>query len=135
MDKYKILIVDDVSSNIHMMSLMLKDSYKIIAAKDGVKALELANRDPKPDLILLDILMPGIDGYEVCRRLKESSNTKDIPIVFVSSLNDVEEEQKALDIGGSDYIVKPVTKNVLIKKIETQIKLSCYEKKDIYKKR
>ena len=126
MIKKKVLIVDDVASNIHMLSLMLKEDYSIVAAKTGEKAIELASKNPMPDIILLDLLMPGLDGYEVCRILKENPKTKNIPIIFVSSLNDMHEQEKALSIGGSDYLVKPVTKDILLNKLETQIKLSVY---------
>ena len=126
MIKKKVLIVDDIASNIHMLSLMLKENYSIVAAKTGEKAIELATKNPMPDIILLDLLMPGLDGYEVCRILKENQQTKNIPIIFVSSLNDIHEQEKALSIGGSDYLVKPVTKDILLNKLETQIKLSLY---------
>ena len=127
MTKKKILIVDDVASNIHMLSLMLKEQYSIVAAKSGLKAIELATKKPQPDLILLDILMPDLDGYEVCKQLKENPVTKNIPVIFVSSLNDVNEQEKALFHGGNDYLIKPVTKDILYNKIETQIKLATYK--------
>jgi len=126
MGKKKILIVDDVASNIHMLSLMLKETYSIIATKNGQKAIELANKNPKPDLILLDVLMPEMDGYEVCQALKENEETQHIPIIFVSSFNNNEEQEKALLHGGNDYLIKPVAKDVLFNKIQTQIALTNY---------
>jgi CheY-like chemotaxis protein/anti-sigma regulatory factor (Ser/Thr protein kinase) len=124
--KKKILIVDDVAANIHMLSLMLKKDYSIIAATSGKKAIELANKHPKPDLILLDILMPEMDGYEVCKILKNSTDTQNIPVIFLSSLSDITEQEKALRNGGNDYLVKPVTREVILNKVQTQIKLSNY---------
>jgi len=123
MDKKKILIVDDVASNIHLLSNILKDEYTIIAATKGKKAIELAQKFPYPDLILLDIVMPEIDGYEVCKILKESNDTKNIPIIFVSSLNDIKEHEKALEYGGADFLVKPISKNILKSRIKMQIDL------------
>lgn len=127
MRKQRILIVDDVASNIHMLSLMLKEKYTIIAAKEGSKAIELACKDPKPDVILLDIIMPNMDGYEVCTKLRMIEYTKHIPIIFISSLNDIEEQTKAISSGGNDYLLKPVTQDILLNKIQTQIKLLKYE--------
>jgi len=129
MKKKKILIVDDVASNIHMLSLMLKEEYSIVAAKTGAKAIELANKSPQPDVILLDVLMPDLNGYEVCRILKENKDTENIPIIFVSSLTDINEQEKALAQGGNDYLIKPVAKDILLNKIETQIKLTNYNDK------
>ena len=126
MIKKKVLIVDDVPANIHMLSLMLKKDYSIIAATSGLKAIELASRSPKPDIILLDILMPEMDGYEVCKILRENNETKNIPIIFLSSLSDINEQEKALLSGGNDYLVKPVTREVILNKVQTQIKLTTY---------
>jgi len=126
MKKKKILIVDDVAANIHMLSLMLKKDYSIIAATSGKKAIELVTKDSKPDVILLDILMPEMDGYEVCKILKENKETKHIPIIFLSSLSDANEQEKALLNGGNDYLVKPVRKEVLLNKVQTQIKITNY---------
>lgn len=118
MNKPRILIVDDVTSNIHLLSNMLKDEYSIIVAKNGTKALELCSKDQKPDLILLDIVMPEMDGFEVCKKLKENQETQHIPIVFVSSLNEISEQELAIEAGGEDYIFKPVSKTILFHKIE-----------------
>jgi len=122
--KQKILIVDDVASNIQLLSTMLKEKYTIIAAKDGTKAIQLAQKEPKPDIILLDIMLPDIDGYEVCKTLKSNSSTIDIPIIFVTSLNDIDEQTKGIEAGGSDYIIKPVSKQIVEHKVQTQLELS-----------
>ena len=128
MSKKKILIVDDVASNIHMLSSMLKEDYLIVAAKDGEKALSIVAKEQKPDLILLDIMMPDMDGYEICRRLKELNDTKDIPIIFISSLNDDNEHEKAILAGVNDYVTKPVNKEVLKNKIKIQLQLTSHIK-------
>lgn len=124
--KKKILIVDDVASNIHMLSTMLKEDYSIVAAKNGRKAIELANKEQKPDLVLLDVMMPDMNGYEVCKALKECDETRHIPVIFVSSLCDNEEHEKVLDCGGDDYLPKPVTKDNLHNKVKMQLRLGDY---------
>ncbi len=126
MTKKKILIVDDVPANIHMLSLMLKKDYIIIAATSGKQAIKLANKNPKPDIILLDVLMPEMDGYEVCKILKADKETQNIPIIFLSSLLDANEKEKALLVGGNDYLIKPVTKELILNRIQTQIKIVEY---------
>ena len=87
-EKARILIVDDVSENLHAMMAILREQYAVIAATGGEKALELAARNPQPDLLLLDIQMPGMDGYEVLRRLKADPDTADIPVIFVTALSE-----------------------------------------------
>jgi len=129
MKKKKILIVDDAPSNIHMLNIMLKDDYSIIVAKDGKKAIELANKMPQPDLILLDVVMPQMDGFEVCKKLKEDIYTQHIPIIFVSSLNDKDEQEQAIQLGGDDYVSKPVVKDILQNKIKTQLNMISDQKK------
>jgi len=128
MDKFKILVIDDVSSNIDMLTNMLKETYSVITASNVKKALEFSKKENKPDLILLDIGMPEVDGYEMCRKLKESNYTKDIPVVFISSLGDSEEDKRSIEYGAADSITKPIDKNILLNKIKTQINLSQYKK-------
>ena len=106
-DKQTILIVDDMPDNIDVLQDILRDGYSLKIAIDGKTALEVAGAEPAPDLILLDIMMPGMDGYEVCRQLKNDSRTMDIPIVFVSGKSEVEDEKKGLELGAVDYIKKP----------------------------
>ncbi|MBI5248636.1 MAG: response regulator [Desulfomonile tiedjei] len=86
--KYKVLIVDDTPENIQVLMGTLKDQYAIVAAINGEKALKMAAAEPRPDLILLDIMMPGMDGFEVCRRLKADPKTRDVPVIFLSALDD-----------------------------------------------
>ncbi|MBU0961985.1 MAG: response regulator, partial [Proteobacteria bacterium] len=106
--KQKVLIVDDVKDNIKILIDLLKPDYKTYFADNGVKALELA-QNKSPDLILLDIVMPQMDGYEVCQKLKSNLRTNDIPVIFISAMSDVGDETKGLEIGAVDYITKPIS--------------------------
>lgn len=108
-----LLVVDDAPDNIQLLSGLLKATYKVKAATSGEKALMIANRAPVPDLVLLDVMMPGMDGYEVCRQLKAEGATRDIPVVFVSGHSSVEERQRGLDMGAAAYLSKPVDPEAL----------------------
>jgi sigma-B regulation protein RsbU (phosphoserine phosphatase) len=102
----RVLIVDDVPSNVEVLVQALRGDYQLGVAIDGTSALRSVER-LLPDLVLLDILMPGIDGYEVCRRLRASPRTRDIPVMFLSALEDVQDKAKGFEAGGNDYLVKP----------------------------
>jgi CheY-like chemotaxis protein len=117
--KKTILIVDDEPSNLLLLSTLLKQDYKIIAAKSGDKAFVLANKTPGPDLIMLDVVMPGMTGYELCELLKETASTANIPVIFISANNSQEQIAHAKSIGGADYLVKPVNP-VELKAVLTQ---------------
>ncbi|MCG8617763.1 MAG: response regulator, partial [Desulfobacterales bacterium] len=107
-DLYTIMIVDDTHDNIRILMETLKDTYKLQAATSGERALEMLQSGAHlPDLILLDILMPGIDGYEVCRRLKDNDDTRHIPVIFVTAISEVMDETKGFRLGAVDYITKP----------------------------
>jgi diguanylate cyclase (GGDEF)-like protein/PAS domain S-box-containing protein len=127
--KPKVLIVDDVKENIHAIMINLREQCATLAATNGEKALELASIQPQPDLILLDIMMPDMDGYEVLRRLKSNPATTDIPVIFVTSLSESEDEAKGLKMGAADYITKPINPDLLKVRILTQIELHNYQKK------
>jgi len=129
MEKAKILVVDDIPENIHTLKNLLKEEYSIIASTSGEKAIGLVKKDPSIDLIILDILMPQMDGYEVCQILKADENTKHIPIVFVTSLNDIRSEEKGLSLGASDYIHKPINPLLTLNRVALHIKLKRYESK------
>jgi putative two-component system response regulator len=105
-DRTTILIVDDTPDNIALMSGLLKDSFRVKAATNGPKAIAIAKSEPHPELILLDIMMPGMDGYEVCRRLKADPATSGIPIIFLTAKSTPEDEQRGLSLGAVDYITK-----------------------------
>jgi len=121
--KQTILVVDDTPENIDVLGGILGRDYKIKFAINGEKALKIARADDRPDLILLDIEMPGIDGYEVCRQLKQSDATKKIPIIFVTARSEVEDEERGFKIGGVDYIAKPVSAPIVRERVKTHLAL------------
>jgi len=120
--KQKVLIVDDEPINLKVLNNILKDVYKLIFAKSGAEALRLIERE-RPDLILLDVMMPEMTGYEVCERLKQDPLYKTIPVIFVTALNDAVDEAKGLNIGAVDYIAKPVTPAVVKARVKTHLSL------------
>ncbi|VAW76721.1 hypothetical protein MNBD_GAMMA14-1728, partial [hydrothermal vent metagenome] len=120
-DKKRILIVDDSTDDIHVLMENLKQDYAVLAATSGDKALEMAGKDPQPDTILLDVMMPGMDGYETCRRLKENPATRNIDVIFVSANNTTEEKLAGYDAGGSDYLIKPVQPAELLQKVRLAV--------------
>jgi putative two-component system response regulator len=122
----RVLVVDDTPANIRMMMDTLRDEYAVVAALDGKKALSLAGSDNAPDIILLDVLMPGMDGYEVCRMLKSDKGTKDIPVIFVTSSDDEDDEQKGLSLGAVDYIHKPFKPLLLKSRVRNHIMHKLY---------
>ncbi|MBF0211218.1 MAG: hybrid sensor histidine kinase/response regulator, partial [Desulfamplus sp.] len=122
MNKKNILIVDDTEANIDILVDTLGDDYEVSVAMDGESAIEDVRTNP-PDLILLDIMMPGIDGYEVCRRLKADEKTKDIPIIFITALSQVEDETKGLKLGAVDYITKPISPPIVKARVENHLEL------------
>lgn len=121
--KQVILIVDDTPDNITLLSALLKDKYKIKIATNGLKALHIASLDPSPDLILLDVMMPEMDGYETCRRLKDNPQTHQIPIIFLTAKSQVSDEEMGLKLGAVDYISKPVSPPIVLARVATQLNL------------
>jgi len=119
--KPTILVVDDTPDNLSLMSGLLKDTYRVKLAINGEKALQLAQADSKPDLILLDIMMPGLSGYDVCQILKADPATRDIPIIFLTALTATEDEKKGLDLGAADFITKPVNPPIVLARVQTQL--------------
>lgn len=117
-----ILIVDDTPVNIKILNDLLRDRYRISFATDGETALEIVDRE-LPDLILLDIMMPDVDGYEVCERLKSSEKTAHIPVIFVTAKTQVEDEQKGLELGAVDYITKPISPPITVARIRNHLEL------------
>ena len=118
-----ILIVDDSPDSIALLSSLLKDLYRVKVAITGEKALEVASANDAPDLILLDIMMPGLDGYETCRRLKSNSGTAGIPVIFLTSRTGIFDEEKGLKLGAEDYISKPPNPTILRARIKTHLNL------------
>ena len=119
-----ILIVDDSEINVNTLMDLLDEKYEILAALDGESALEIIEEEEHIDLILLDIMMPGLDGFEVCKRLKLNPNTNDIPIIFITSKTDEDSIENAYDIGGVDYITKPFRAREVISRITSHLALS-----------
>lgn len=118
-----VLIVDDAPENLASMNAVLKALYKTKVALSGDKALQIATSAEPPDLILLDIMMPGIDGYEVCRRLKENKATSEIPVIFLTAKAEIEDEQRGLELGAVDYITKPVSPPIVLARVKNHLML------------
>jgi putative two-component system response regulator len=117
-----ILAVDDEASNLQLLRQILQDRYRLLFAKDGARAIELANQE-KPDLILLDVMMPGMTGYETCRALKADAATAGIPVIFVTALSDAGDEVDGFDAGAVDYITKPVSPPIVRARVRTHLSL------------
>ena len=118
-----ILIVDDTPANLRLLiGILTAQGYGVRPAPDGTLAIASARAEP-PDLILLDIMMPGLSGYEVCEQLKADERTRDIPVIFVSALDDVVDKVKGFEVGGVDYITKPIQVKEVLARIETHLKL------------
>lgn len=121
--EYSILVVDDQPANIKVIAdNLIKEDYQIFSALNGELALKVAEAK-KPDLILLDIQMPGMDGFEVCKKLKEIETCKSIPIIFITARTDIEDIVKAFDTGAKDYITKPINRRELLARVKTHLAL------------
>jgi two-component system sensor histidine kinase/response regulator len=124
----QVLIVDDTPENIALVSSILKGRYRTKVAINGEKALALAFSADPPDLILLDIMMPGMDGYEVCRRLKADATTSEIPVIFLTSKSLEQDEKTGFDLGAVDYITKPISPDLVIARVKTHLELHKQKK-------
>ncbi|MDD4929101.1 MAG: response regulator [Gallionella sp.] len=122
-EKPTILLVDDTPDNLTLMSNVLRSAYRVKIANCGEKALKIASSDQPPDLILLDIMMPGMDGYEVCRQLKRNPNTMNIPVIFLTAMTETEDEQKGLELGAVDYITKPISPAIVMARVRNHLAL------------
>ena len=122
-EKKVVLVVDDAPANIQVVNSILKDTYKVRIATNGAKALELVNGTPAPDLILLDVMMPEMDGYEVCTRLKAAPETRDIPVIFLTGQTEIEDETRGFEVGAVDYIHKPFSPAVVKARVQTHLVL------------
>lgn len=122
-DRQKILIVDDQAENVQILVQALKEHHQLVAARSGEKALALARREPRPDLILLDVMMPEMDGYEVCAELKADPETAEIPVIFITGLTEAADEAKGLDLGAVDYITKPVNPDLVRARVRNHLEL------------
>ena len=122
-EKQVILLVDDTPANIHIAQAILKDEFRIRVATTGAKALELVNTEPLPSLVLLDIEMPGMDGYEVCNHLKANPQTRDIPVIFLTAKTESEDETRGFEVGAVDYVHKPFSPMVVKARVRTHLTL------------
>ncbi|MBC7951194.1 MAG: diguanylate cyclase [Rhodospirillaceae bacterium] len=117
-----ILVVDDVPANIQVLAQILKDQYTVVFAKSGEEALAMAKK-VVPDIILLDVMMPGMDGYAVCAKLKASSTLSHIPVIFVTAMGEVEDETKGLEVGAIDYIMKPANPAIVRCRVHNHLEM------------
>ena len=119
----KVLIVDDIPSNIMILMELLKNEYSVVAANNGEKALRLAAADPKPDIILLDVMMPGMDGYDTCRLLKTNLATRNIPVIFITALSGDDDEALGLELGAVDFVNKPFKPHLVLARVRNHLEL------------
>jgi len=120
-----VLVVDDTADNLSLMSDLLKDEYRVKVANSGERALAISQGDPRPDLVLLDVMMPGMDGYEVCRRLKGDLATRELPVVFLTAATDPDAERRGLELGAVDYIAKPISPPTFLARIKNHLALKA----------
>lgn len=118
-----ILLVDDVAENIDILNNVLTPHYHTKVALNGEKALKIATSANPPDLILLDVMMPGLSGYEVCQQLKDNPDTREIPVIFVTAMTEVEDERRGLELGAVDYITKPISPAIVLARVRTHLAL------------
>ena len=121
-EKETILVVDDAPDNLSLMNGLLKGDYKVKVANSGERALKVVAETP-PDLILLDIMMPGMDGHEVCRRLKDDPASRDIPVIFLTAKTEIEDEKRGLELGAVDYITKPISPPIVLARVKNHLAL------------
>ncbi len=121
-DLFKILLVDDEHNNLKLLQQILKEKYQLIFALNGKNALDAVNKH-HPDLILLDIMMPDMNGYEVCQQLKANPQTENIPVIFVTAMGDKNDEAQGFDVGAVDYIQKPVSGPIVLRRVQTHLSL------------
>ena len=132
----KILVVDDIGTNVDILARTLGSEYQVSVAMDGESALEVINNS-SPDLILLDVMMPGMDGYEVCRRLKSQEKTRYIPVIFLTGLSQMESEAKGLQLGAVDFITKPFNRDLIKARVHNHLELKLHRDhlEDVVKER
>jgi len=116
-----VLVVDDSVESLAILNELLRDQHRVLAATSGETGLRIASGQPRPDLILLDVMMPGMDGYTVLARLRQQPATRDIPVIFLTSLGSADDEGRGLEMGAADYIAKPVTPAVLRARVSVQL--------------
>ena len=124
-DRKSVLVVDDSPEILALITRLLEDRHRVFVANGGVRALKLARTLPQPDLILLDVMMSGMSGWEVCGRLKSHPDTRDIPVIFLTASSTPEDETKGFDLGAMDFIAKPVHPPTLLARVSTQLKIKA----------
>ncbi|VEB43171.1 Stalked cell differentiation-controlling protein [Chromobacterium violaceum] len=117
-----VLLVDDSPESLTQMYGLLKADYRTLIANGGERALQIVEGDALPDLVLLDVMMPGLGGLEVCRRLKADPRTESIPVIFLTAMSELEDEQAGFDAGAADYIVKPVSPPIMMARVRTHLR-------------
>jgi putative two-component system response regulator len=125
-ERPSLLVVDDTPANLNLLAGLLNTEFRVRLATGGARALELAKRH-LPDLVLLDVMMPDIDGYEVCRQLKRDSRTRDIPVIFITALTQAEDEARGFEVGGADFIQKPIRPPTLRARVRTHLRVKAWE--------
>src|SRR5215469_5805486 len=120
-DRKLILVVDDTPSNIAVISGVLKEQYRTKIATTAEKAFSLATGADRPALILLDVMMPGMDGFEICERLKANPETREIPVIFLTAATDDIDEVRGFEVGAADYIHKPISASIVLARVKTQL--------------
>ena len=120
-----LLVVDDTPDNLTLMSALLKGSYRVKVANGGEKALRIAQSERPPDLILLDIMMPGMDGYQVIGELKRDPRTRDVPVIFLTAKAEIDDERRGLELGAVDYITKPISPPIVVARVKAQLTLKA----------
>lgn len=123
-DRATVLVVDDTPEILELLNALLKDEYDIELAGSGKEALKIAQSDTPPDLILLDVVMPGMDGYEVCKTLQQNNKTRDIPVIFLTAKSDAEDEAKGFSLGAVDYIAKPISLPIVLARVRNIVALA-----------
>ena len=118
-----LLIIDDTPQNLAVLGELLRPYYRIRAVNSGERALRAAGTDPRPDLILLDVMMPEMDGYEVLRHLRDNAQTRDIPVIFITAMVATKDEERGLELGAVDYITKPFNPSIVLARVRTQLEL------------
>jgi response regulator RpfG family c-di-GMP phosphodiesterase len=127
--KPRVLIVDDVQENLHTLLNILRHDYAVLAATCGSKALEIANRKPHPDIILLDVFMPDMNGYEVLEKLKQEKTTSEIPVIFVTGASEMKNGVHGKRSEADDYVFKPVIPELLLTRLSIHLQLNAYRKR------
>jgi putative two-component system response regulator len=123
--KKTVLVVDDTPDNLALVSGLLKDLYRVKVANGGEKALKIVRGEEKPDLILLDVMMPGLSGFDVCTALKDDPATRDIPVIFLTAMNATDDEKRGLELGAVDYITKPINPPIVLARVATHLQIKA----------